>query len=56
MIYKTKRFSTYISSRSFQSEESTVNGKTRGSIKISRGEKRPGHKPVGRTLKIKYHA
>ena len=56
MVYKTKRFSTYISGDSFQSEETTINGKTRGSVRISHKEKRPGHKLTGKTLKFRYHA
>lgn len=56
MKYSVRRFSTYITGESIQSEETTVNGDTLGSIKISRGEKRTGHKPTGKTIKIKYHA
>lgn len=56
MKYSVRRFSSIITGESVQSKEVTVNGKTSGVVKISRGKKETGHKPEGETVKIKYHA
>ena len=54
MTYVIKRFSYTEDIQSAEIHESTINGKTKGNVVISRGYKETGKKPVGRTIKIRY--
>lgn len=54
MIYKTKRFSFTEDTQSAEIHESTINGKTKGIVVMSRGHNETGEKPVRKTIKIKY--
>lgn len=54
MIYTTKRFSFTEETQSTELHESTINGRTRGDVVISRGHRKTGEKPVKKTIRIRY--
>lgn len=55
MTYKIHRFSWTGETQSIVTHEETVNGKTSGSVEVSRGKYKTGHKPVKTKLTLKYH-
>ena len=55
MTYTIRRFSWTEESHSIISHEDTVNGKTTGEVKVSRGKHRSGHKPVHKSITLRYH-
>lgn len=56
MTYTIRRFSWTGESQEIETHEETINGKTSGEIKLSRGKYRSGHKPIRKSIKLKYHA
>lgn len=55
MTYKIHRFSWTGVSQSIVTHEETVNGKTSGSVEVSRGKYGTSKKPVKTKLILKYH-
>lgn len=55
MTYTIRRFSWTGITQSVSTHEETINGKTTGEIKVSRGKYKTGKKPVKKSITLKYH-
>lgn len=55
MTYTIRRFSWTGETQSIVTHEETVNGRTSGSVEVSRGKYKTGKKPVRKSIILKYH-